>query len=475
MEPMHSKIYKVRANFIKWLSTNGMFNTLGLMCSVNISAWKKEEAKAPAAVCFKKNVIQIYLSEGILDLPVDALHVVLMHEIRHVYQLTDFSVGPDLLDWSPMGTVDKSSKHFKQMAHQVCNIAMDIALNQDVLDLITNYGINWKASGDDFERGRAQNIKEIRKLLRGSSGIDSEGNELSGLMMVDNLQKVIDEKNLDYTVLSKQDWIYYGNVYIKVLARELKKQMEMGEAMGQAMQNALEEMQGGTGEGHDQHEFDELSQAEIDAMSQAAKEAVAKGQAEAARMSHAAGRESSDSTEQISGKYKVAKAIKQFLDAMKLKATVLSTKKQEVRKTYSRRNRRLPGYKLIPGHKRVISPTPAVVVVLDTSGSMYCTEFFQAMLGTLQNLEKKGKLAKSYCCDTELSPLDTSNINSVKMRGGGGTVFGAGQVDQILDDVGSGKVDILYLTDEEVWGLVDAKAHEGCNLHILNLPEMLKV
>jgi hypothetical protein len=62
----------------------------------------------------------------------------------------------------------------------------------------------------------------------------------------------------------------------------------------------------------------------------------------------------------------------------------------------------------------------------------------------------------------------------VRVEGGGGTVWTTQHHTKILDDLGLKEgVRILYVTDEMVWGLKEAKEDPRVELSVLHLPSLL--
>jgi hypothetical protein len=89
-------------------------------------------------------------------------------------------------------------------------------------------------------------------------------------------------------------------------------------------------------------------------------------------------------------------------------------------------------------------------------------------------LHKRGMLKELYCCDTELHRIDVKddNFNVKEVIGGGGTILKTKQLETILADTKSKKIDLLYLTD----GFVDLKALQSdkrCRLHTIIVPKKI--
>jgi predicted metal-dependent peptidase len=141
---------------------------------------------------------------------------------------------------------------------------------------------------------------------------------------------------------------------------------------------------------------------------------------------------------------------------------------------FCRDNRIYPNQDL-PGSMEVDTPKLNVVLVLDTSGSMWLEEWINQMLAVGRFYNKKGWLNKLYCCDTALHEVGfDSSFKNIKVKGRGGTMFDTTHIDQILKDLKIKKgADIIYCTDECV-DLVSARADPRCRVHVVNITVLIK-
>ena len=457
MSNTKDRLYLLRTNFLAWLVRNQMFNTFSLAGTVGISI----ENKIPiAAVGYTKSGIKVYLNESIFDLSEDVLFVILSHELRHLFQLVDFGHAVDMFDWSPVGGT-RDTKYFKKLAHNVFNYAGDMALNQDVTKLVANF---YNKSGTPEEVVEKVRSEIIALTLK--SNPETNPDSLCGILMPNNLQKLADEKGYDVTVAYGADYTYYGNLYIKIMADDLKQALEGHQARQDAINKMLEEGN------FDEHMFEVGEGGDYDIeLSEAARRALQKARNEGKRMARMAGVGQGNDEETITGKYKTVEKIKSFIKNLKIRVGVMNKSKYTVSKTYNRRNRKRPYDCTVPGKRRVVNPKPAVVIVLDTSGSMYDSYFLRAMASVVQALESNNKLAAAYTCDTVLQRLNTSSITNLKMKGGGGTSFDNSHIEQMVQELGADKFTVLYCTDEYV-DLTEVKGNSNVELHIINIPEI---
>jgi predicted metal-dependent peptidase len=155
--------------------------------------------------------------------------------------------------------------------------------------------------------------------------------------------------------------------------------------------------------------------------------------------------------------------MKKALDKILVKYARLTASSSDYRYSYDVYNRIRED---APGKRKENFPEKKVVLVLDTSGSMH--DDLPKLASAVNYFVKKGKLGKVYCCDTELylMPTPENAIKGMKMKGGGGTVFGSVEIDVILKDVKSKKVDVVYVTDGFV-DLQEAEADDRIKLHTI--------
>jgi hypothetical protein len=114
--------------------------------------------------------------------------------------------------------------------------------------------------------------------------------------------------------------------------------------------------------------------------------------------------------------------------------------------------------------------TPAIVLVLDVSGSMWNTETLSQSFSVARGLMKRGKLAALYQGDTVLTRCDKQAQRTTgTIIGGGGTELDMSQIRQIRQDLKipeNDLLDVVYVTD----GFVDLRgvlADPKTRLHVV--------
>lgn len=454
--------FNLRANFCAWLNSHGMFNTLALAGAVN---FKLDENIPIAAVGYHNKTIHVIINPCVLAFPEEVQYFIISHELRHVFQLRDFSLAMELFDWTPLGDVDKTTGYFRKLAHTVFNFGGDIALNQDVAKLLSNYSKGY--NGDS-----AAVVELVREtIIAHSIATDPtvRREDIAGILMPDTLRELAKKKGIDIEVYDDMCYTYYGNTYIELMKDEMSKACESALEMEKFIKDIAEN-------GFDQHNFGEGADGEGGeiVISAAAQKAIEKALNESQRLSRQAGKGASDATTVVTGKQEVLSHMKKFIKKLKVTVGVANVQKFGFRKTYNRRNRKFPYESTITGKKRVDIQTPSVILVIDTSGSMYDVDVLRGMVGFGQELEKQNKLAALYCCDTELHKVE-GNLRNLKLIGGGGTVFDNDIVNQLLEENNVDKATIIYLTDEYVYGLDEVKKNNNVKLIVVNVPEGFKV
>jgi hypothetical protein len=269
---------------------------------------------------------------------------------------------------------------------------------------------------------------------------------------------------------SNKDWWFYICEYIEHIAKQLD---ENSEANSPPKGSSAMEVFVSQGEGQDQHDFNTDSGS---ADRQNLKEAVAKAMEEGKLLAHHAGSKAADS-KFITSSEPLSEKIESLLRAIKVKFCRIYSSSNEDYYRFERDNRKFPDMGF-PGALPIEMPKPSVVMVIDTSGSMWTDTLLNQMIAAARRYSKKGQLAALYCCDVELTKVSYDHsFNKVALKGGGGTIFNSGYVDVIVNDLGSSakssKPDIIYLTDEAVIGLDTAKANKRARLHVINVERAL--
>ena len=413
---MKTKMFHLKNQFLNWMISQRMYFTVSLLGCVEIS-W--DENVPVAGIRYNKATkgFQMYLNPKVSEYSDVAKMFILLHELRHIPQVVDLA--------STFGCIAWGSKELSnETKMKVFNLAADIALNQDVSKLMAT----------TFKLSSAEEAVAIMKK------------EVGGVF-VEDLIAAAALKGIN--VLEGRDYVYYAN---KIL--ELNPDLPNG--------HDNHDFGGGDGEGEGEGEGS--GEAEV-----AASQALAKAADGAARLAREAGKEASDRVDSITSDQKTTSRIRSILKNIKVKAGVAGAVSYDTKKTWGRRNRKIS---TAPGRRKVEYPVPGVVLILDTSGSMYDENMLKALVAVGKELIDQKKLAGAFCCDTELHEMTIGHVTKVK--GGGGTVLDNSHVNQIMEKFDVSKLAILYVTDEEV-DLREIKSNPLVDLFIINLPEELRV
>jgi hypothetical protein len=467
------------ASFSKWAAQNEMHFALHLLG--NSSVRLDDKIEALAGVSNRKGLaIRIHpLALDLFDQDQNAFFFLLMHEIRHIVQGSDFSSTSESIDLGPIEAATRKriekagltalvspsgGKKQEELRWEIFNIAADAALHEDLRLL---FGDRELGVIDEF----------LKKQMAPKFGVPPEE---VGLITVEKLSKQW-KRNLP----RGQDWMYYANEYVSFIARDVEEDPEG------SFEGILKKMAEARKQGLDCHDFGnnpsgEAESSVFDAMKTAdearskSKERYNQRNAQSSRKDDTsknvwAGMEGGISQTEITARKKLNENIKRVLELIKAKFRyAFRVVRAEGPYTYSRANRLLsdlPGRGYGPVKK---SRNPAVVLALDTSGSMWFPEFLEQMAYTARYLHARGTLNALYCCDTVLHRIDLGKSGEINLRGGGGTMWTREENSKILEDLGLTKgVDIYYCTDEAVMGLEDAMQDERVVIHIINIPNLL--
>jgi predicted metal-dependent peptidase len=388
-------------------------------------------------------------------------------------------------------------------------------------------GYTWETKAKDMiASGKAQeHVDEMLKMmgpndnaewaaiLKKEGGITEAG--LAQFMQMNVHIQTVDSledscRNLQHyqpTFRKDGEWLYFADQYVRWLAEQIdngadansppkmpgnngKKKMkgaggspgdgepgdggeEEGEGSGGDMMDdlmdALEEL--------DSHEFSESSNSDekrADA-ERRVREALRRAEEEGKVMAHRAGKQAADSELVGDTLSELSSKMRKIMDAIRIKFIRLHAPSNNKMHSYRHINRLFSEIKDLPGKQKEVKPQRQVVLVCDTSGSMWNQKFFNQMAAFARYLYNGKKLAAFYCCDTQLHRMnfdDRSKI--VDFKGGGGTIFGVEHVEQIMKELNTKRhVDVVYLTDEYVHGLEEAKLDKRWSVHVLNLPNIL--
>jgi predicted metal-dependent peptidase len=412
-------LFKLKNTILNWLMKEQMFFTVSLMGCVEITLSDKVPV-AGIGYCSYSKVFRMLLNPVVFGYDQITQLFVFLHELRHVAQVAN---AVDTLEQIGWGRPNLSVAN----KHRICNIAADIALNQDVATLLK--GSKNFASEENV-------VEHVRGVIGGGCFVDD--------LIKEGLGKGV-------TIERARDYVYYAH-----------KILEMAENSGSG-----EGDDDGDLRGFDVHDFGEGA-GEGEEAQAVAKAALEKATQDAAKMARNIGAEAADHLTNIAGKVETTREIRSLIKSIKIKAGVAGRMGGETKKTWGRKNRKRA---LVPGRRQVDVPVPGVVLVLDTSGSMYDESMLRALVGVGQELVKQKKLAAAYCCDTELYPLSFGKVSA--MKGGGGTVFNNTHIEKIREEHAVEKLVVMYVTDGYV-DLTEARRHKDVELIVVDLPSALK-
>jgi hypothetical protein len=307
-------------------------------------------------------------------------------------------------------------------------------------------------------------LKEVFIPAVSKKDLTEEEKEKIGAITPASLSKTI-EKDLP----KDSDWFFYVYEYMEWLAKQQNKDQDPDSPP------EVIPLPSCGADGHDEHDFGDDSTKEEEAEGRRRiSDALEKARAEAEILAHKAGRTAAD-VAFIGKEEALDSRLESVINQIKVKFCRLHSPSAEEELRFERINRIWPDSDL-PGYMTLDKPNPVVALVLDTSGSMWNDKTLNQMIAIGRKYFKRNMLSGFYCCDVELTPIQPdSSFRDVPLRGGGGTVFGPKQLEQIIEDLKPGrkKLDIIYATDEEVYGLDEAKKDERVRLHVINIPRLL--
>lgn len=485
--------YEFRAAFSSFCVNHQYYFSLLLFGQASVTFIDKLPALAGVS-CINGN-IDIILRNDIINLwqkSQKAAYFVLMHEIRHIIQCADFRYCVDSIDVSPVLTelnVLKNKAKTKKMKdywqnlintwsqiekirdnknlRSIINQAMDAALHEDLrklipgaFEIVSEYILSIRedhhkdkivpqnkkqkkileAAEDKFPNDKKEMVKEYKR----NCGVLYTKESLSIFWDVDGVFSPVLPEN--------GDWVLYADEGVKYLAKKLAEH---------PANSPLPEEGESDMDGHD-FDYSERNSCEVKGKIEAA-------QNEAKKWAHKAGKQLGDLA--FESKYvELNKKLNKTLNSLNIRMTHILKESNNQEYTYSAINRLYSDIDYLPGHKKTLKASPSVVLVLDTSGSMWDNKTLNQLAAAARMYYNKGMLAKFYCCDVNLIEINIKNPNLIKLEGGGGTVFDNDLAMKIVSDLkAKKKVDIVYITDEAVDGLETTKNNKKYKVHVINI------
>ena len=286
------------------------------------------------------------------------------------------------------------------------------------------------------------------------------------------------------TLRREGEWLNYADEYIEWLAQQLDENSDANDPQ-QGEGEGGEGGEGGAGGDEideilkqmEDNEFDHhgMSGDKKEEAERRLREAVRKAQEEGRLMAHKAGKNAADNSMFGDATAALDAKIKKLLEHLHIKFVRLFAPSNEKNYNFAKINRIFNDIKDLPGRQKIEKPKKQVIMIADTSGSMWNKQWFNQIAAAAKFYSKSNKLAAFYCCDTEHHKIDLkSNFSQIEMQGGGGTELSPQLLAKMLEENNLSKnVDFVYLTDECVNGLEESLRDDRWKLHVINIPKVL--
>jgi hypothetical protein len=454
--------------------------------------------------------------------------LMVFHEIRHVPQmhtqkvLSEQILLPEILE--------KLKEHRRPM-HSIVNICMDMTLHRDILKIPEirkgfdqlNSILTERSIKEVIDNAKSEDVAKVEKYI-------SETRGKNVLCLIEEFDKHFPkpEGYEDYFA-ENLDWAALTNIaYLRLKEKHERDQKEKKEDQEQEKseendgekqpgdqnesedgqkreseedensKNGNKESNQGKGKGKKPNKnklFDDESEGfdgengfdehdnegdESSDMTEEEKEEVRKDRArrleQAMREAEVVGKEQAgkhgghdagDATMFVKERNPDNQIVK-LISKIKSKVMTLSGKPDYEASWKLTRNR--GGFCIPTERERGTKKTPAVVLVLDVSGSMWNTETLSQSFSVARGLMKRGRLAALYQGDTVLTRCDKQAQRSTgTIIGGGGTELDMSQVRQIRQELKipeNDLIDIVYVTDGYV-DLREIMADPKTRLHVV--------
>lgn len=452
---------QARAQFGRWCIDNKMYYTLCLAGASEISL--DDTLGFLAGMSNTGDKIKLIFHpkiEPLVKTCPRAFYFLMFHEIRHIIQAATTISAFGLPDLSPLvlrgqkmlaavedeekkkdwcrwlGQLsDRSNPVTQGILKQACNIGMDVAVNQDCVEL---FGLATKETIEDFLNEDNENKENQKKLVT-----------------IERLSE-----RCGYEIAKGMEWVYYANEYIKAISNDIDDPDDSPKEVF---------IQLGDHSGHGSLSSDEETQSVAQRTSDMT---VARSKREAKLNAEKAGTElGSDMLTTAS--VQIDKRMKTLLDGLKFRLKKILYPSPEEQYTFAKNNRMWPQYNL-PGTESVMKAKPSVVVVIDTSGSCWTADMLNQMMAAAKHFHKKGLLASVWGFDMTIVEIPFSGSRPVTVSGGGGTMWGVTFVDDILTKLKRKKIDLVLLSDMEIFGLIGLEQDKRVNLHKVDIRGFLK-
>lgn len=416
------------------------------------------------------------------------------------------------------GMDNKDNNKWKNLKYRASNITMDSALHEDLVKAfpdptkiiaeinqfmadrfvpyLNGFSIEEQAkdkiAANKFQE-EVQNIlkyagpkkklliKDILQSHEDQAEALAKCNRLQiGLCTVENLEDSF--RNMDHyqpTLRREGEWLYYADEYIEWLAQQLDENSdandpqtgegEGGDGDSDEIESILKQME--------DNEFDHhgMSGDKKEEAERRLREAVRKAQEEGKLMSHRAGKNAADNSMFGDATAALDNKIKRVLEHLHIKFVRLFAPSNDKNYNFAKINRLFNDIKDLPGRQKIDKPKKQVIMIADTSGSMWNKQWFNQIAAAAKFYSRSNKLAAFYCCDTEPHKIDLKeSFSQIEMVGGGGTELSPEILSKMLAENNLTKnVDFVYLTDEYVNGLEESLRDDRWKLHVINIPKVI--
>lgn len=459
-----STLLQIRIDFAAWAARRQMFETLNIISQMHLSV--SSASNCLASISFERGgnlTLHSFVVEN-YERYQEECFFLLMHELRHLAQTTSCREWEHLLDFSPLWQAmnDRVASKLLQEAglknfdddvdlkHDITSWAADAAIHEDLVrlfspDILTRMGV----------------LSHAQDLIN-NPDVDVAMYHPLGVADIEQVSKQVLEPG--------QDWLYYAKAMVNGMAMRIRREPAFAQSILE--RGVLRLLRGHFYSG------EAASDAALYAMDAVLKRAQGTAKAMfAAQPDYAMlgpGTEALDHEELYEARREINSAIKELVRLIKSSVNTGQRPRRQERRSYAQPHLFLaeaPGQRI----QYCKAPHEEVILVLDSSGSMWIPELLAPMAAMAHELQKRGSLRQAYCCDVRLHPLTISTVGSITFKGAGGTVWSPDHHTQIINDLKlSKKPTIYYCTDEAVNGLEEACKDERVNLKIINIPKLIQ-
>jgi hypothetical protein len=440
-----------RSYFAKSCTDKQLYYTLCLLGASELSINKNLPALAAMNThTGKVNILFHPDVEQLFSTAPNAFNFLVFHEVRHITQGGTHPSTIELPDLSPLvkkgqemevlATKQEDKDRWRKWTDQLgdrtnpitvkllntaINIGMDVAVNRDGV-------LVW---GDDA-------LNQLEEFVK------RQFEKSTGIVTVQKLEEMLKTK-----LSPEAEWLYYTNEYLKHMADGTNDPDDAPQECFAQIDDHGERGEAADAEGH-----------------KVCKDACERAQEEAKFMAHKAGRDMAD-LKFTSSPTPIDKKIKKLVDAFKFKIKTILVPSPEEIYNYNVFNRLWQTHDL-PGSMNIEAAKPAVVLVVDVSGSCWRTDWLNQMIAVSRHLLKQKKLASMWSFDVQLQQI-TPDSGPVILSGGGGTVWGPEFTDILVKTSKTKKIDLVLLSDMDIYGLEELRSDPRVVFHPIDLTKHL--